>query len=69
MTNSAKIRQLEDTAHAKRLEIAVKYNEKFKRELIAEKERLSERLNELQTLFPQREIPAPTNNVGADEWR
>lgn len=47
----------------KRLEIAVKLKEKFKRELIAENERLSERLNELQTLFPLREIPAPTNEV------
>lgn len=47
----------------KKLEIAVKSGEKLKRELIAKNERLSERLNELQKLFPLREIPAPTNDV------
>ena len=54
--------EIEEWWH-KRIEFAAKYNEKFKRELITKNERLSERLNELQKLFPLREIPAPTNEV------
>lgn len=44
---------------AKKLEVSLKCSSEFKKKLLADNEQLSERLNMLQTMFPDRKIPKP----------